>query len=395
MKKNVLLALIYFCLIIQNVYSKDINILQELEFYSEGKNQYELKEQNKSAIKESLNISQQQIDELIDSRQKLSGDKNNLKILDQNIKINHSDDLIFIDDKQINRKHINEVEDINHQDIKNIQVDLMSSPILRFVTKTIRPFLEARIDNILMRMGVITKLTEAIDISSKLKIHIIKDGAEDSKAITCGNNVEISLKIEDEYGNNIHTDYENQRLWLTVGQKNFTMGLELGLIGAKIGEEREVIAPFPLNIGNSLFAQQLLKATKQAAFKVKIHDISEDEELEKIQKNLRYYDGMASLSRQLSCGDIVKTDLRLLNAKGEILFEKPKDQIIYLILGSNVSKYLEQILLGVHSGGTRIALSSTENLETLKRIPALKGIEKILNEYSGVVIELSPTFALQ
>ena len=87
--------------------------------------------------------------------------------------------------------------------------------------------------------------------------------------------------------------------------------------------------------------------------------------------------------------------MRLLNAKGEILYEKPKDQMLFLVLGSNMSRYLEQILLGVHSGGTRIALSNTENLESLKRIPALEGIAKVLTEYSGVVIELSPTFALQ
>ncbi len=348
--------------------------------------------------KKNLNISQEKIDDLRDNREKLSSDKNDLKILDQNIKINyfdHADDVNFIQDKKNTEVENHDESDKTYDNIRAIQVESISSPILSFITKTVRPFLEARIDNMLIRMGIQNKLRETVDISSKLKIHIITDGSQDSKRITCGSNVEISLKVDDEYGNSIRTDYDNQKFLLTIGRSNFTRGLELGLIGAKIEEEREIIAPFDLNIGISSFAEKLSKSTKKATFKVKVHDITEDEELNNIQNSLRYYDGMASLSRQISCGDFVKTNLKLLNAKGDILYEKPKNQILYLMLGSNTSKYLEQILLGVHSGGTRIALSGTENLETLKRVPALKGIEKILNEYRGVVIELSPTLVSQ
>ena len=392
MKKNILFFIIYISFAIHHSYGEDI--LEELEFYSAKKIKHDLKEKSESIIKEDLSISESQMEELLDNRQKLTSEKNDLKILDQSVKINYSDDLTFVQDSKEKNKSDGKATQ-NNNDIKEIEVESASSPVLRIVTKIIRPFFEARIDHFLARMGVVTKLKETLDISSKLKIHIIKDGAKDSKSAVCGNSIEIGLVAEDEYGGVINTDHDGQKFWLTPGRNNFTRGLELGLIGAKIGEEREIIAPFDMNIGSSPFAIQISKATKKATFKVKVHDILEDEELDNTLKSLRYYDGATSLSRQLSCGDFVKTDLRLLNAKGEILYEKSKDQMLFLVLGSNMSRYLEQILLGVRSGGTRIALSNTENLESLKRIPALEGIAKVLTEYSGVVIELSPTFALQ
>jgi FKBP-type peptidyl-prolyl cis-trans isomerase 2 len=396
MKKNFLIFICTF-FIIYNAYSDNTNILQELEFYSEKTTKFKLKEKNKSTFRENLDISEKEIDDLIDNRKKLTSDKNNLKILEQNIKINHSEDLTFVQERstiqEISKENQNNsFDDIN---VKTIEIDSISSPILKFITKTIRPFLENRIDNILIRMGITRQIKDSLNLSSKLKIHTLYDGFKESNSITCGNNVEISLKVDDEYGNNLQTDYDNQRFLISVGQNNLTRGLELGLIGAKIGEEREIVAPLELNLGTSLFSQKLIKATKKATFKAKVHDIIEDEELKKIQENLHYYDVISSLSRQLSCGDFVKINLKLLNSKGEILYEKPKDQILYLILGSNMSKYLEQVLLGMRFGGTRIALSNTENLQTLKKIPALNGIEKILNEYSGVVIELSATLAMQ
>ena len=394
MKKNILFFIVYISFALHHSYGEDI--LEELEFYSAKKNKYDLKEKNKSTLKEDLTISDRQMEELLDNRKKLTSEKNDLKILDQSVKINYSDDLNFVQDSKEKNKSEGETTQKNDEArVIDMEIESASSPVLRIVTKVIRPFFESRIDHFLVRMGVVNKLKETLDISSKLKIHVIKDGAKDSKSAVCGNSVEIGLIVEDEYGGVISTDNEGQKFWLTLGRNNFTRGLELGLIGAKIGEEREIIAPFDMNIGSSPFSLQVSKATKKATFKIKVHDILEDEELDSTLKNLRYYDGATSLSRQLSCGDFVKTELRLLNAKGEILYEKQKEQILYLVLGSNMSRYLEQILLGVHSGGTRIALSNTENLESLKRIPALEGIAKVLTEYSGVVIELSPTFALQ
>lgn len=398
MKKTVLFSFLVFLFQAYALQANNDDILEELEFYLKGENKKNIKEKNKSSFRENLHISQKQIDEIIDNRRKLSGDDNDLKILENNIKINDSSDLNFIHDNKdsvANENILVEERQITYDDMKNAQINTISSPILRFITKTVRPFLETRIDNMLMKMGIQNEIKKNLDLSSRLKIHTLKEGVKDSKTVTCGRNVEISLDVEDEYGNKVRTDYDNQRFWLVVGHNNFTRGVELGLIGSKIGESREVIAPPEMNLGTSSFAQHLMHNVKQATFRITVHDMAEDEEMDKIQENLLYYDTVSSFARKLSCGDFVNLDLKLLNAKGEILYEKPKDRDLLLILGSNMSKYLEQILIGSYIGGKRVALSNTENLETLKRIPALFGAEKIINEYSGLVLELSPKLGLK
>jgi FKBP-type peptidyl-prolyl cis-trans isomerase (trigger factor) len=168
-------------------------------------------------------------------------------------------------------------------------------------------------------------------------------------------------------------------------------GLELGIIGMKIGEVREIIAPSSFNTGTTPLSKKLFLSGKNTLFTVTLHDLKEDEKLDEIRDNLKFYDVLGSVSRRIACLDIVNLDIKVLNGAGEVIYRKPRNKNLRLAIGSGTMPYLEQVLIDSKNYGKRIAFAKTKFLEDLKKSPQLPGLTKVLEENDSVTLELSPS----
>ena len=318
---------------------------------------------------------------------KISVESNTLITSENDIKLNDKSDLDDIENRNKLADLINKKKD-NDQFIKN---EGDASPMLHFVISKVRPFIEVRIDSMLTKAGFESYLREKTDLISQLKINNLSESdVKNVQKAVCGNGAEISFTVADEYGNVIDREYDNKKLWVNIGQNALPRGLELGMIGMKINEIREITSPPNLNTGPTPLSKKLFLLNTKSVFKVAVHDIKDNEALDEIKNNLRFYDVSSSISRTIECMDIISLDIRVLNASGDILYKKPKDKKVYLIVGSGTAPYIEQIILNARNDGKRIAFVKTKFLEDLKKNPYLLGLEKVLNENESVILELSP-----
>ena len=270
-----------------------------------------------------------------------------------------------------------------------IRSENSSSPILKFILKELRPLVETRIDFMLVKSGFASNVRELIKIESQLKIEII----EENKTIgalpaTCGQRAEISFTAEDEYRTILDDEHGTNKEWIVIGQNKLPKGLELGLIGMKIGETRKIFSPHNLNSGKSAKSSKLFSTNKPVIFQVTLHDIKNDENHEEIKENLKFYDVATSISRELSCTDHIQLNLKILDYSGQVVYKNPS-QFKFTLGGGHVP-YLEEILMSARNSGKRLAFAETKYLQELKRISSFKGIEKILDQNKSVILELSP-----
>ncbi len=88
--QKILLLMLVMQFLHANAIAKNDDILEELEFYLKNENKNTIREQNKSAIRQDLKISQQNLMEILDNKPRLTSDNNNLHALNNVIKINDS-----------------------------------------------------------------------------------------------------------------------------------------------------------------------------------------------------------------------------------------------------------------------------------------------------------------
>jgi hypothetical protein len=330
-------------------------------------------------------------DMILEQKPVLSADKNNLERFDINNKIKDNSKYI-----EKNRNKLSDIIDqqIDNNAVENVGLEDVPSPILKFILHKVRPFIEVRIDSMLVKAGFDSHLRHTISQEEQLKINVVENSSNNSgQKATCGQVAEASFVIEDEFGAVLDDSYKDRKTWLTIGGNQYPKGLELGMIGMRIGETREITSQNTLNAGHTELSLKLFFSGKPSVFRVTLHDLKENEMHDEIRDNLRFFDVIGSISRQLSCVDFVQLNFRILDASGKILYTNPQNKPVKFIIGSGFNTYLEQILIGAKNFGKRIAFVDTKYLQELKNIPYLNGIRNVIDENKAVVLELSPSLA--
>jgi hypothetical protein len=317
----------------------------------------------------------------------MSVESNTLITSENDIKLKDQSDLEDIK----NRNKLADLMDRKKENSQFISNEQDYSPILHFIITKVRPFIEVRIDSMLVKAGFESYLREKTDLLSQLKINNLSESdVKNVRKAVCGNSAEISFTISDEYGNSIDREYDNKKIWVNIGQNALPRGLELGITGMKINEIREINSPSNLNTGPTSLSKKLFLLGKNSVFKVTLHDIKDSEAFDEIKDNLRFYDVSSSISRAIECIDVISFGVKVLNASGDILYRQSKGKKVYLTVGSGAMPYIEQVILNAKNDGKRIAFVKTKFLEDFKKNPYLIGLEKVFNENESVILELSP-----
>lgn len=251
-----------------------------------------------------------------------------------------------------------------------------NSPILQFIANSIKPFLEARIDAIILKTGFNAYLKKIIEPTSHLKIEILKEGIGDQQLI-CGQMAEIDLALISRNGKHLS---DQEKILLTVGLSGVNHDLDLGIIDMKIGEERLISMISP-----SSKTHQSSNKNEVNQFQVKLRQIINNQHNQELQQfksnNFKYYDILTNLAPKISCGDWIKINLKVLNAQGETLLDNNKSSSYILGTGS-MPIILENGLIGMAANDIRLIFANPNDLKLLKDLK--------INDDKGVILEVTP-----
>ena len=258
------------------------------------------------------------------------------------------------------------------QPIKIIANTESGSPIINFITKRVQPFVEARMDAILLKLGFNDMLQKFGDpnLEKMFKYTISNDG--DGRVLKCGQMARMNIELFDNNMISVNDDLKNNDASIVIGLSKLGKAIDVGTIGMKESEVRLIQWP---KVGHHSISINAPKK-EYSYFNVKLNHIEQsarDIEIENFDiEKMRHYDIIKNINELITCGSIVKPRLKLLDAKGALLFDSnsdsAKDTYSYFIGSGRMPIILENGLIGMHKGDQRIFLVNSSELALLKSI---------------------------
>jgi hypothetical protein len=224
----------------------------------------------------------------------------------------------------------------------------------------IRPFLEARIDHLLMQNGFISNLESEIYANKSFNVEIIRNG-NGTVSLHCGQNARVKM--------------QGQEITLETSKGEITEALAPGMMGMKKNEIRKITAK----------SKKIRKHDKNSeSFVVGLLDFWPEYPPE--AEDLLIFSQGRNLNNAASCGNNVLVSYKIRKVNGSIIYQSPKP-IKFQIGSRQVPLALELGIIDAQAEISRTIIAQPALLKiTEEMLPEFKKIDFPPQE--AVIIDL-------